>query len=328
MSESSKTEADPLSAFLELVEARAFVSGGFTAGGAWAIRFSRPEYLKFFALLKGSCWLCVDGEAPVQLQEGDVVLLSAQQPFVLASDPTVTAFEAKPLFIGKINQMVALSEGEDCVQIGGHVQLDPTSWKVLAQVLPPLIHVHAQSRRAPVLKWLLDQLVQERAAVCPGMSLVSSQLAQLLFVQILRVYLETDRQLPRGWLRAVSDKKLSRALTLMHGDPARSWQLGELAEATAMSRTSFAVRFKSVAGVSPLTYLTQWRMLLAQRALRTHSAPVSALADRLGYGSESAFSHAFKRVTGVSPAHYRAQSASTASINPAVIAAMTGSPDP
>jgi AraC-like DNA-binding protein len=305
-------DADPLSDFLKLVDAQPTVSGGFTAGGAWAIRFPKPDHLKFFALVKGNCWLRIDGEdASVRVEEGDILLLSIQRSFVMASDLAITPVEAKLLFAGKLNQTIALSEGADCIQIGGHVRLDPTSGKLLAQFLPPLLHVRAASRRAPALKWLLDQLVRERAEACPGVSLVSSQLAQLLFVQILRIYLEIDQRLPCGWLRVVADKRLSPAMALMHGDPGRAWQLGELAEAAAMSRTGFAVRFKSVAGVAPLTYLTQWRMLLAQRALRTEGTQVSLLADCLGYGSESAFSHAFKRVTGLSPARYRSQSRSS-----------------
>lgn len=302
-------EGDPFSDFLRLADAQPTISGGFTAGGSWAIRFPRPEYLKFFALVKGQCWLCIeDEETPVRVEEGDVFLLSIQRPFVLAGDLEAVPLDATRLFAGKLNKTATLGEGEDCIQIGGHVRLDPANGELLAGMLPPLIHVQAASKQATVMKWLLDQLVRERMDGQPGATLVSGQLAQLLFVQILRVYLETCETLPCGWLRAASDKRLGPAMALMHDDPGRSWQLGELARAAAMSRTSFAVHFKSVAGVAPLAYLTQWRMLLAQRALRTEGTTLSQLADHLGYGSESAFSNAFKRVTGVSPARYRGQS--------------------
>jgi transcriptional regulator GlxA family with amidase domain len=108
-----------------------------------------------------------------------------------------------------------------------------------------------------------------------------------------------------GWLRALGDKRLAPALRLMHGDPSRAWQLEELARATAMSRTTFALHFKTAAGVGPLTYLTQWRMRLAQRALREENVSVAVLARSLGYTSESAFSHAFKRIIGAPPKRYR-----------------------
>jgi AraC-like DNA-binding protein len=168
-----------------------------------------------------------------------------------------------------------------------------------------LIHVRAASRQATVLQWLLDQLVRERAADLPGAGIASAQLAQLMFVQILRAHLETSGPLPVGWLRAVSDKRLAPALRMMHGDPGRSWRLKELARAAAMSRTTFALHFRTAAGVAPLTYLTGWRMRLAERALREENTPVSVLARSLGYTSESAFSNAFKRVTGNAPRRYR-----------------------
>jgi AraC-like DNA-binding protein len=91
----------------------------------------------------------------------------------------------------------------------------------------------------------------------------------------------------------------------MHGDPGRSWRPDELAKVAAMSRTTFALHFKTVAGVAPLAYLTEWRMRLAERALREENGPVAALARSLGYTSESAFSNAFKRVTGSAPKRYR-----------------------
>lgn len=115
-----------------------------------------------------------------------------------------------------------------------------------------------------------------------------------MFIQILRAHLETSGPAATGWLRAISDKQLHPALRLMHSEPGRPWQLEELAKAAAMSRTTFALHFKTVAGVAPLTYLTQWRMRLAERALREENIPVSVLAHSLGYTSESAFSNAFK----------------------------------
>jgi transcriptional regulator GlxA family with amidase domain len=148
--------------------------------------------------------------------------------------------------------------------------------------------VQAASPHATPLRWLLDQLVQEQVGERPRASLASAQLAQLIFIQILRAHLEASGELEAGWLRALGDKRIAPALRLMHSDPSRSWQLEELAR--AMSRTTFVVRFKTVAGVPPLTYPLNWRMRLAERALREEDIAVSALALSLGYTSESAFS--------------------------------------
>lgn len=297
---------DPFSDILKLVNAETVVSGGFTAGGAWAIRFPAPDKIKFSVVVKGMCWASIDGEEePVRAEAGDVLLLAAPRSFVLAGDLKTVPVDASSLFSGDLSKIAKLGEGEDFIQFGGHVRLDPANGGLLADVLPPFIHVRAGAPQATVLRWILEQLVRERVAGLPGASIASAQLAQLMFVQILRVHLETSGPLAAGWLRAVSDQRLAPALRLMHSDPGRSWQLEELAKATAMSRTTFALHFKTAAGVAPLTYLTQWRMRLAERALREESTAVSVLARSLGYTSESAFSNAFKRVTGKAPKHYR-----------------------
>ncbi|MGJ4946589.1 cupin domain-containing protein [Bradyrhizobium sp. HKCCYLS1011] len=298
--------ADPFSDILKFTNAASLLTGGFSAGGAWAVRFPAPDKIKFFAVVKGSCYVSIEGEAePIHFETGDVGLLTAKRSFVLASDPSVTPVDAMELFSGAGRTTAQVGDGDDFAQIGGHVLLDPASGQLLAGVLPPWIHVAAASPQATAFRWLLDQLVEERTAELPGAQLASAQLAQLLFIQILRAHLKTSGPMPAGWLRALADPRIAPALRLMHGDPGRSWHLDELAKACAMSRTTFAFHFRSVAGAAPLTYLTEWRMRLAERALREETTPVAVLARSLGYTSESAFSNAFKRVTGRSPKAYR-----------------------
>ncbi|MDN6859183.1 AraC family transcriptional regulator [Pseudomonas sp. CAN2814] len=301
--------SDPLSDFLRVADAQLTVAGGFSAGGEWSLRFPPPAHLKFFALVKGACWLQIDGEAePVRINEGDVFILCSRQSFVLASDLALTPLDAMQVFSGEANERTAtLGSGEDCIQLGGHVRLDPTSEELAFRLLPPVMQVHAGSQQAGRLKWLLDQIVEERTQWRPGVGLVSAQLTQLLFVQTMRAYLEDADSLPCGWLRAASDKRLAPVLGLMHNEPGRAWQLGELAKVAGMSRTSFAVHFKSITGMPPLGYLSQWRMVLAQQALRRRDVTMAELAAELGFASESAFSNAFKRITGSAPRHYRKQ---------------------
>jgi len=299
-------QIDPFSDILKFTRAESIATGGFTAGGAWAIRFPAPEKIKFFAVVKGSCWIELDGEPkPVRFDTGDVGLLTAPRAFTLSSTPGVPAVDAMALFSGSGNATAAVGDGQDFEHIGGHVLLDPTSGKLLRDVLPPWIHVPATTPQAASFRWLLGQLMEERATSLPGSQLASAQLAQLLFIQILRAHLNNSEPAPTGWLRALGEPRLAPALRLMHGDPGRAWHLEELAKACAMSRTTFASRFKTAAGVAPLTYLTEWRMRLAQRALREENSPIATLAQSLGYTSESPFSNAFKRVTGTSPNTYR-----------------------
>jgi AraC-like DNA-binding protein len=297
---------DPFSDILKIANAQSVVSGGFTAGDSWAIRFPVPDKIKFFGVVKGHCWLSIDGEeAPVRMDAGDVFLLSVRRSFVLASDLATVAVDSSSIFTPGAGAIARLGDGGASFLIGGHVQQATASGGLLTGVLPTLIHVRASSPQATVLQWLLDQLVQEGTAELPGANVASTQLAQLMFVQLLRAHLTTSGPHATGLLRAISDRKIAPALRLMHGDPGRPWQLEELASASAMSRTTFSLYFKTVAGVTPLAYLTRWRMQLAERALREENIPVSVLAQSLGYGSESAFSTAFKRVTGKAPRHYR-----------------------
>jgi AraC-like DNA-binding protein len=304
--ESTRMSPDPFSEILRFTHAESLVTGGFTAGGPWAIRFPAPEKIKFFAVVKGQCWVQIDGEPePFHFETGDVGLMAARRSFILASTPDVAPVEAMALFSGAGRSTAQLGDGKDFAYLGGHVMLDPTSGRLLADVLPPWIHIQAASPQATAFRWLLDQLVEERAAELPGAQLASAQLAQLLFIQILRAHLKTATVMPAGWLRALADPRVAPALRLMHSDPGRSWHLEELAKACAMSRTTFAFHFRTVAGVAPLTYLTQWRMRLAERTLREQATPVAVVAQSLGYTSESAFSNAFKRVTGRSPRAFR-----------------------
>ncbi len=130
------------------------------------------------------------------------------------------------------------------------------------------------------------------------------QLAYLMLVQALRLNLAEGLKGGVGWLFALADRQMSAAIGAMHAEPARRWTLPALAERAGMSRTTFAVRFKETVGVSPIGYLTRWRMLLAGDRLETSDDPVSVIALSLGYDFESAFSTAFKRVMGCPPRRY------------------------
>jgi AraC-like DNA-binding protein len=299
--------ADPLSQILELLDARCLVTGGLAAGGSWARRFPQPDAVKFMALAEGECWLVMEElpGPPLHLETGDVIVVNGKRALALVSDPALVPPPEPGPYDHSADGIGYLGDGRDFYMLGGHVAVDPARQNLLLEVLPPLIHIRNASPEAAALRWLLDQLVRERAAARPGAEVAIAQLAQLLFVQALRAHLAGGGPAARGWLKALGDERIAPALCLMHGDPARPWELGELARAVAMSRTGFAARFKAVVGTAPLAYLIGWRMQLAERDLRRSDVPVSTLARTLGYSSESAFSNAFKRTMGVAPKRYR-----------------------
>lgn len=300
---------DPFSAVLALVNAQAVCAGGFTAGGAWAIAFPPPDRLKFFVIARGHCWLTVAGlGAPFRMGEGDVLMLSAPRAFVASSDPALPPRSAREIFAGVTSGIFALGEGDETLFLGGHVDMAAGCGALLLEGLPDLIRIDGHSAEAPQLKSLIAQLAEECGTNRQGAGFACTALAQLIFLQILRVHLAREGELAPGLLRVLADRRLAPALRLMHAEPARSWHLPELASATAMSRTAFATRFKALAGMGPLAYLAQWRLRLAQRWLAAGSMPIGQIARATGFGSDAAFSNAFKRLAGESPSRFRLKS--------------------
>ncbi|NUS00845.1 MAG: AraC family transcriptional regulator [Kribbellaceae bacterium] len=306
--------ADPLTDVLALTEAHCQVSRGFEAIGEWALRYPASHRLKFSAVVEGSCWIDFDDDVVpgrIVLAPGDVVLFDGRHEFVKGNSDAVPVGDAVDAFgatdgpFARFGSGTVTGEGPKVVGVGGHVALNSTGEELLMRALPPAIHLRATDERAAVFRWLLDRLLYEATTSEPGALLAADDVAHLLFVESLRACVAVAESLPAGWLRAIADERIAPALDLMHDQPDRAWQLEELAQAAAMSRTTFAERFRTAVGVPPLTYLTNWRMRLAERALRDGDMPLSALARSLGYTSDSAFSTAFKRVNGVAPRRYR-----------------------
>ncbi|MCR3732309.1 AraC-like DNA-binding protein [Streptomyces umbrinus] len=297
---------DPLSDALTLTRAHCVISGGLSAAGAWAVRLRPLTQLRLIAVVHGSCRLTIEGvERPIRLGEGDVFVLNGSQPAVIGSELSVEAVELNQLFPDHPGGMVHLSREREVVCVGGHVALDRTGEDLFLAALPPLTHIRAEAAEAPHLQRLLDQLLREMTSHRPGADFAKDHHAQLLLVEVLRSSLADPNSFPAGWLRVLTDERLAPALRLMHAEPSRAWALEELATAAAMSRTTFAARFKKTAGLPPLTYLHHWRIRKAERALREEDITVAALAASLGYASVSAFSNAFKRTKGISPRRYR-----------------------
>jgi transcriptional regulator GlxA family with amidase domain len=136
-------------------------------------------------------------------------------------------------------------------------------------------------------------------------ALLATRLPELVLMEVLRVHLSAEPAGNHGWLVALRDPVLAPALALMHANPEHSWRVGELAMRTAVSRSVLDDRFRQVLGQSPIRYLTLWRMHLAETLLGTSDLTVYDVARRIGYRSEEAFSRAFKRERGQSPAHWR-----------------------
>jgi AraC-like DNA-binding protein len=295
---------DQLSEVFDLVEVRGLVSGGFAVRGPWVARAAIGDPLKLIAMVSGRGMLTTDDiDGPIELEPGDVAIVN-NRSWLEHSGGTGDGPRQEITPEEDFTRLVGADRNTDDVVIGIAVDLNPAGRSLLLQALPPVGHVRASAAAATNLRGTLDRLFDEVSGNRMGSAFAIRQYGQLVLLEVMRAYVD-QAELPRGWLRLLADERLGPAVGLMHAEPGKPWRLEELARAAAMSRTSFAERFRTVAGVPPLTYLNRWRMLLAQRALRDGDVRVGSLAAELGYASESAFSTAFKREVGESPLRYR-----------------------
>ena len=304
MFSSQSSKPDPLSDVLSLLRPRTFMSGGVDHGGAWSVGFGAHAGLKFHAIISGSCWLAVDGVEPVRVEAGDSYLLPQGRAFRIASDLALPPADPHALLGSPLNGAIrTLGGGGDCFTIGGHFAFEGRHAEILLGMLPPIVLLRDASAKA-AMRWSVERLMQELREPQPGGTLIAQQLAQMMLVQALRQHLKEGTHAGVGWLFALADRRMSAAITAMHGEPARRWTIEGLASVAGMSRSSFAARFRRTVGVAPMDYLTRWRMMLAADRLASSGATISTLAQAAGYESESAFSTAFKRVIGHAPRHY------------------------
>ncbi|MFD0737640.1 AraC family transcriptional regulator [Planotetraspora mira] len=299
--------ADPLEEVLTLIGTTSHLSVGLVAGGEWAVSFEPPQGVKFNAVRRGHCLLTVDAvPEPIKLAESDCFLLTQPRSFTLASKRGVRPVPANPVFAAATDGVARVGTGEDVVFVGGRFDFGERAQELLLDALPPVIHVPGHTAEAATVRWALEQIDAELRDRPLASTLVTEHLALVMLIHLLRLHLAVARPGEvSGWLAGLADPVVAPALRAMHARPDRSWTVAQLAEVAAVSRSTLAARFKQVVGQGPLNYLSGWRIELAADRLRRGDGTVASIAREVGYGSESALSNAFKRVTGASPRDYR-----------------------
>jgi AraC-like DNA-binding protein len=198
--------------------------------------------------------------------------------------------------------------GPESVLVCGGVGFAAGAPDSLLRSLPAHVLVRAErAESVPGLSATVRLFCGEAASDRPGAALLAARLAEVLFVQALRSWVDEGGAGRRGLLGALRDPQIAQALSLIHASPQTAWTVESLARKVAMSRSSFAARFAQLTGDAPLRYVTRWRMALAAEALRGGQESIAELADRLGYGSQAALTKAFKREHGVPPGQHRAE---------------------
>ena len=264
------------------------------------------DCLMFHAVISGRCWLDVGSAEPRLLQSGDLVLLPQGQGHRILSAPGGSAaglFDLPREQVSERYEILRHGGGGTATHlVCGAVQFEHPAARQLVALLPSMIVIEAWA--SPQMEWMqsiLRLMAAEAQELRPGGETIITRLADILVVQAIRSWIAGDPAAQIGWLGALQDKQIGRALLLIHREPACVWTVASLAAEVTMSRSAFAARFTALVGETPMQYVTRWRMNVAMTWLKEDDVPLGELASRLGYQSEAAFSRVFKRFIGVSP---------------------------
>lgn len=310
---------DVLTDVLESVhlQSRVFCRSELTA--PWGFRVQRSTFASFHVVLRGSCWLDVEGvDQPIAISGGDLVVLPrggahAVRDAKKSAAPPLEDIIAKNRTESTCGGCATLSYGGGgaaTTLVCGVFEFDRREANPLFKVLPPVIHIRSEGGEAT--RWLeatLQLVANEVASASPGGEAIVSRLADVIFIKAVRAHFASLRGGDQGWLRALTEPRIGEAIAMVHRAPAAPWTVAELAAKVGMSRSAFALRFTELVGEPPLQYVTRWRIEKATNHLR-EGRGIAEIASMVGYDSEAAFSKAFKRWTGSAPGVYRTEARS------------------
>jgi len=303
--------SDPLAETLHMLKLTGslYCRGMLTA--PWAVAIPRLEgVMTFLVVTSGACWLQLEGLEPRLLQPGSLALIPHGTPHLLSSAP---GLEGDPLFdlpVEKVSERYEIMRhgggGELTRTMYGVVRFDDVAAEHLLGLLPEMIFIDSwDDQTGGWLQSTLRFIANEAASLKPGGETVITRLSDVVVIQAIRSWLDTSPTADTGWLAALRDPQIGKALAVMHRRPGEDWSVDTLAGQVGMSRSAFAARFAELVGQTPLRYLTEWRMRMARSRLIDSNDALAAISMDLGYQSEAAFCRAFKRVFGQPPGSIR-----------------------
>ena len=296
-----------------------FISARFTAPWCYAspeaitaapmLEPGAERVVIFHLITEGECFVELDGAQPLRLQAGDAVIFPHGDGHLMSSQPGL--LPAKDADLCKVlarrpRQLAYGGGGATTRLVCGYLACDATLARLLLDGLPQIVRVNVRGSKAGV--WLeasVRYALVEARSPRPGGAGVLSKLAEVLFIEVLRLYMHEQGEQRTGWLAGLADRIVGPVLNALHGEPGRPWTLDELARAAGTSRSVLAERFHALVGRTPIQYLTQWRMLLAANLLSGTNLALARVAEQVGYQTDTAFSRAFRREYGAPPAAWR-----------------------
>ena len=273
-----------------------------------------PHVARFHFAHRGTCLVRVAGAArPVRLREGDLVIIPHGAAHSLYGD---TAEEGRVLPLDRVLELSGFTgtgtlvyggapSAEATELVCGHFAFDPLAWHPLIERLPPCLHIADYGGIAG--QWLaqtLRMIGDEAGRGQPGGALIAQKMSEIIFAQVLRAYIVTEGAALPG-LAGLADPQIVRALEAVHAQPDRDWSVADLARIAGLSRTGFATRFADRMRLTPMAYVTRWRMQIARQELQNPARRVPDVAESVGYISEAAFARVFRKEFGLSPAAFR-----------------------
>lgn len=281
------------------------------------ILLPRAQHIvSYHIILKGSGFACIPDVTSTWFEAGDILVLPHGDPYAMLSEPgqppeydiAATMEFFREMAAGRLPFTVREGGGghPNCEFVCGFLGCDMQPFNPLLSTLPRLLRI----RRSPdgpdgLLSRLIDLTLTEARQPRVGGNSIRLRLSELVFVEVMRRHLESLPAQATGWLSGLRDPAIGKVLTMLHEQPADPWTLNELARRACMSRAALAGRFTHLVGHAPMQYLTLWRMQIAARLLGDGAMKVAAVGREIGYQSEAAFSRAFKKTVGVSPAAWR-----------------------
>ncbi len=279
--------------------------------------------IEYHVVTRGSCFGAVAGEEAVKLEAGDVIMFPQGHAHVMSSAPGMRAktvnkvvhFSPQPSQLPYAltvrgeevcltSRLDGAAEG-DATIVCGFLGCDARPFNPLLAALPRRLHIPSAAEKSGWLDHFMQVAVRESVERRPGGEAMLERLSEMMFVDVVRRYLEALPPEQTGWLAGLRDRYVGRALALLHERPSHRWTIDNLGDAVGLSRSALYERFVQLVGQPPMHYLTQWRMQVASQLLLESTMNVASVALETGYDSEAAFSRAFKRLVGMPPAAWR-----------------------
>jgi AraC-like DNA-binding protein len=297
---------DALSKILESIKFKGVVYRKLEVRTPWGIDLPKSQFLQFWKLLEGTCCLQVENDATIELGKGDLIIINNGQKHWISNNPDGIKIPLETYIKFRDTTTPYFLNGDvKTVMLGGHFEFDNQYQHPFITGLPNLIHL-----KAPVeaqqgwTELTTNQILLEIQQPEAGSDILISRLSEGLFIHSIRAYLKQDIVI-QGFLKALTNKRISSALENLQNHPEENWTLEKLSRSSGMSRTLLFNTFKTLVGQTPLTYLQNWRMQKAKEMLLTSKVNVTVIANQVGYQSEAAFNRLFKNKFKQTPASFR-----------------------